>query len=257
MVTACRKIFLLSALVVALSLAVMPGLAAAASFTFGGDNKFKVKSKGNLDPWLAEVTGSSAGGGDAVVGQYGGLYNFNLWQAIGTDQVAVGDTFEIDYDISDQKNVLNPNFYVTSEFFKKQGPSKKNLPNSFDLSASLNLTTVSFTAPHEITLRGYLSNVYINQATGSAILSDMAGAGNLDFLMTITASDKTSGEFIPILQSKKGSTWAGFTATISGGGSGAVPEPGTMLLLGSSLAGLAGWRLRLNLRRKRREADGD
>lgn len=251
--TAMKRIFYLAALLVALSLVVMPGLAGAASFTFGGDNLFKVKSKGNIDPWLAEVNGSSAGGGDAVVGQYGGLYNFNLWQAIGTSKVSVGDTFEIDYAISDQKRVLNPNFYVTSDFFRKQGPDKSHLPNSFDLSASLNLTSVSFTAPYEIVLRGYLSDVFIDQTTGSAVLSDMAGTGNLEFLMTIRASDKTSGDFISVLQSKKGSTWASFTTTITGGGSGAVPEPGTMLLLGSGLAGLAGWRTRRTRRTRRRK----
>lgn len=229
---------------------VLSAPAAASSFTFGGDNYMKIKSRGNLDPWLSPVTGTSAGGGDALMNMYVGIFNFNLFDVIGTSSPSVGDTFSgLDYGIDQQRGVLSPNVYVTSDYFRRQGPDKRHLPNSFDLSANLNLTSITFDDTYQITLRGYLSDVFINNATASAVLTDMAGAGDLDFMMTLYRTDKTSGEFIPVLQSKHGSTWAGLGGTISGAG-GAVPEPGTLLLLASGLAGAAGWRLRLRLRKR-------
>ena len=79
------------------------------------------------------------------------------------------------------------------------------------------------------------------------------GSDSVDFLLTVSAASKTSGEFLPILQSRHGSTWAATSGMISGGSSpsGAAPEPGTLLLVGSSLGGLAYWRRRRKLRSAR------
>ena len=224
---------------------LLPMAAPASSFTFGGANTFKVKNRGNLAPWQSSVTGTSAGTGDLLMDYYVGLYNFNLFKAIGTRDVAVGDTFTgLNYAISDQKRVLDPNFYVTAKPFRKQGPDRKHIPDSYEMAGSLVLDSVSFDSDYQITLKGYLTDLSFNQATGSAVLQDLRNYDTVDFLLTVSASDKTSGKFIPVLQSKKGSTWAAASGVISGGGGGAVPEPGTLVLLASSLGGLAAWRRR-------------
>jgi len=223
----------------------LPLTASAASFTFGGDNTFKVKSKGNLDPFQAGVTGTSDGSGDLLNQYYVGLYNFNVFDAIGTSKVSVGDSFsDLDYAISSQKSVKDPNFYVTSEYFRKQGPDKTHIPDSYEMAGSLVLTSVSFDSDYQITLKGYLTDLSFNQSTGSAILQDLKGSDTVDFLLTVSYSSKTSGQFIPVLQSKSGSTWAAMSGTISGTPAGGAPEPGTLLLLASSLGGLAVWRCR-------------
>ena len=233
-----------SAALLALSL-LLPGAASAASFTFGGDNTFKVQSKGKVDPYQAGVTGTSAGTGDLLMDYYVGLYNFNLFDAIGTSDVSVGDSFTgLDYAISEQKGVNDPNFYITSDYFRKQGPDKKHVPDSYEMAGSLVLTSVSFDSDYQITLKGYLSDLSFNDTTGSAILQDLKGSDTVDFLLTVSYTDKTSHEFIPVLQSKNLSTWAKMSGSISGGGSGAVPEPGTLILVASSLGGLAAWRRR-------------
>ncbi len=240
-----RKSRLLMA-VLLVALLLLPSAAMAASFTFGGDNTFKVKSKGNVDPYQAGVTGTSSGGGDLLNQYYVGLYNFNLFDAIGTSDVSVGDSFsDLDYAISDQRSVLDPNFYVTSDYFRKQGPAKKHVPDAYEMAGSLVLTSVSFDSEYQITLKGYLTDLSFNDATGSAILQDLKGSDTVDFLLTVSYSSKTSGEFIPVLQSKSGSTWAAMSGSISGSTpSGAAPEPGTLLLVASSLGGLAAWRRR-------------
>ena len=237
-----RALGLALAALVAMAL-LLPMAAPAASFTFGGDNTFKVKSKGTVDPWQSGVTGTSAGTGDMLMDYYVGLYNFNLFDAIGTRDVSVGDSFTgLDYAISGQKGVLDPNFYVTADYFRKQGPGKKHIPDSYEMAGSLVLDSVTFDSDYQITLKGYLTDLSFNQSTGSAVLQDLRGSDTVDFLLTVSASDKTSGKFIPVLQSKKGSTWAATSGVISGGG--AVPEPGTLLLLALSLGSLAAWRRR-------------
>jgi len=225
---------------------LLPLGASAASFTFGGDNTFKVQSRGKVDPYQAGVTGTSAGGGDLLNKYYVGLYNFNLFDAIGTDDVSVGDSFsDLDYAISQQRSVKDPNFYVTSEYFRKQGPDKRHIPDSYEMAGSLVLTSVSFDSDYQITLRGYLTDLSFNDTTGSAILQDLKGSETVDFLLSVSYSSKTSGEFIPVLQSKHGSTWAAMSGTISGNTPvGGAPEPGTLLLVASSLGGLAAWRRR-------------
>ena len=82
----------LLAVLLGLSLA-LPTAAEAAAFTFGGDNSFKIQSGGKVDPWQVGVTGTSAGTGDMLMDYYVGLYNFNLFDAIGTSDVEVGDSF--------------------------------------------------------------------------------------------------------------------------------------------------------------------
>lgn len=229
-----------------------PAAAVASSFTFGGDNYFKVQSQGKVDPYLAPVTGTSAGSGDLLLNYYVGLFNFNLFKAIGTDNPTVGQTYDdLNYSISDQRGVLDPNLYVTSDYFKKQGPSKNALPDTWDMAGSLVITSVSFDNDYQITLNGYLSDLAFNESTGSAVLQDLRGSDSVDFLLTVSASDKTSGKFIPVLSSKRGSTWAALSGTISSGGSpgAAAPEPATLLLVAGPLAGLAAWR-----RRRRKKA---
>ncbi|MCF8034041.1 MAG: PEP-CTERM sorting domain-containing protein [Desulfarculaceae bacterium] len=235
---------LLAALLVALVLA--PLGASASSFTFGGDNSFKVQSKGKVNPYQSGVTGSSSGTGDLVTDYYVGLYGFNLFDAIGTSDVSVGDSFAgLNYSISDQRSVKDPNFYVTSDYFRKQGPDKRHIPDSYEMAGSLVLDSVTFDSPYEITLKGYLTDLSFNDSTGSAILQDLRGSETVDFLLTVSYASKTSGEFIPVLQSKHKSTWASMSGSISGGGSpAAAPEPGTLLLVASSLGGLAAWRRR-------------
>ncbi|MCB2227162.1 MAG: PEP-CTERM sorting domain-containing protein [Desulfarculaceae bacterium] len=234
------------ALAVLLAIALLgPAAASASSFTFGGDNNFKVQSRGKVDPYQAGVTGTSAGTGDMLMDYYVGLYNFKLFDAIGTSDVSVGDSFTgLDYAISSQRGVNDPNFYITSDYFRKQGPDKKHIPDSYEMAGSLVLTSVSFDSDYQITLKGYLSDLSFNDSTGSAILQDLRGSDTVDFLLTVSYSDKTSHEFIPVLQSKNLSTWAKMSGSISGGGSAAAPEPGTLLLVVSSLGGLAAWRRR-------------
>lgn len=234
-------------------LLLAPVSAAASSFTFGGDNYFKLQSKGKVDPYLAPVTGTSAGSGDLLMNYYVGLFNFNLFDAIGTSNPLVGQTFDnLNYSISDQKGVLNPNFYVTSDYFRKQGPDKNHLPDSWDMAGSLVITSVSFDNDYQITLNGYLNNLAFNDSTGSAILQDLKGSDTVGFLLTVSASDKTSGKFIPVLSSRNDSTWAAMSGTISGGGTpvAGAPEPATLLLVAGPMAGLAAWRKRRRRRKK-------
>ena len=118
-------------------LLLIPVAAAASSFTFGGDNYFKVQSKGKVDPYQAPVTGTSLGSGDLLMNYYVGLFNFNLYDAIGTKNPIVGQTFDgLDYSISDQRGVLDTNFYVTSDYFRKQGPDKRHVPDSWEMAGS-------------------------------------------------------------------------------------------------------------------------
>ena len=240
-----RAIRPLLAALLAFMVLAPPG-AAASSFTFGGDNTFKVQSKGKIDPRQAGVTGTSAGTGDLLMDYYVGLYNFNLFKAIGTSDVSVGDSFtDLNYAISDQRAVDDTNFYVTSDYFRKQGPDKKHVPDSYEMAGSLVLTSVTFDSDYQITLTGHLTDLSFNNTTGSAILQDLKSSESVDFLLTVSYSSKTSGEFIPVLQSRDKSTWAAMSGAISGGSSpSATPEPGTLLLVASSLGGLAVWRRR-------------
>ena len=82
----------LAALLAAVLL-LLPMSASATSFTFGGDNTFSIQKKGVVDPYQSGVTGTSAGTGDLLMDYYVGLYNFNLFDAIGTSDVVVGDSF--------------------------------------------------------------------------------------------------------------------------------------------------------------------
>jgi len=250
------RFFALARLVAPLLLALVllaPMGAAASSFTFGGENYLKLQSGGKIDPYLAPVTGTSAGSGDLLTDYYVGLFNFNLYDAIGTNNPSVGQTYDgFDYSISDQKGVLDPNFYVTSDYFRKQGPDKTHLPDSYEMAGSLHITSVSFDNDYQITLKGYLGDLAFNDSTGSAVLQDLRGSDTVDFLLNVGRSDKTSGKFIPVLSSRNSSTWTAISGTISGGGGpvAGAPEPATLLLVAGPLAGLAAWRRRRNLRLK-------
>ncbi len=234
----------------ALGLLLLTPLAAqASSFTFGGENYLKLQSGGKVDPYLAPVTDTSAGTGDLLMDYYVGLFNFNLYQAIGTSKPVLGLTYGgLDYSISQQSGVLDPNFYVTSDYFRKQGPDKTHLPDSYEMAGNLVITSVTFDNAYQITLQGYFTDLSFNASTGSAILQDLQDSKSVDFLLTVSASDKTTGQFIPVLSSKNSSTWTAISGTISGtgggGGGAAAPEPATALLVAGPRAGLAAWRKR-------------
>lgn len=222
--------------------------AEAGTIEFGGNNRIKVQSEGHLDPYMSGVTGSSASRSDALWGMAIGLDRFNVFDAIGVDRVSVGDSFSgFDYTFGGDYN-----FWVTDGSVNWSKPARNQEPSEqdFQFGGKFHLTSVSFDSDYHITLGGYLSDLAINDLTQSALLKDLAQYSRLDFTLNVTSSSKTSRSFVSTLNSSSKSTWAGLSGEISGSGPVGTPEPGTLLLLASSL-GAGAWfgRGRLRFRR--------
>ncbi|MFH1033847.1 MAG: PEP-CTERM sorting domain-containing protein [Pseudomonadota bacterium] len=174
----------------------------------------------------------------SLASEFWGANDIKVFEAIGLSSVQAGQTY----------SVLNN--YGVSMWFDASG-----LPNilsgdqtatgytSWDFFATMQLTSISFSADgNTMSIGGYLTNM-LNNLTGSAVLSDLAASNSPSFILAISANSRTT-DMITALNSSALSSWADLGGSV-GMSITATPEPGSMVLFGSA-AGLMGW-----LRRRR------
>jgi hypothetical protein len=231
---------LLTKLVLLLGVLLLPPAALASTIEFGATDPGKgqpvgvhLQSQGRVNFDWVPVTGP-----DSLTSEFWGANDIKVFEAIGQSYVEAGHNYSVAnnygvsmwFDGSNLPNILSgdqsPTGYATWDFF-----------------ATMQLTSISFSADgNTMSIGGYLNNM-LNNLTGSAVLNDLATSNSPSFILTVTANSRTSG-MIAALNSSALSSWADLDGTV-GLSVSSVPEPGSMLLFGSA-AGLLGW-----LRRRR------
>jgi len=247
-----RKYFWIVAVAVAVAvlLAGHPSAALASSFEFGGNNRIKVQSEGQLDPYYSNVTNSSGSPSDAINNLKVGFERLDLFDALDVSWVQVGQVYSgFDYTFGNDID-----FWLYGGSVNWNSPARNQEPANFDFGGRIHLTSVSFTSNWEINLGGYLSDISLGQYTTSAVLQDLAAADLVEFSLSITLGSKTStgyGSFVNVLNSGSKSTWASLSGSLTGSSTPVpgVPEPATGLLLASSL-GVGAWLRRRQTRAK-------
>lgn len=215
--------------------------ALASSFEFGGNNRIKVQSEGQLDPYYSNVTGSSGSPSDPVNNLKVGFERFSLFDALGLSDVAVGQTYSgFDYTFGNDVD-----FWLYGGSVNWSSPARNQEPTNFDFGGRIHLTSVSFTSNWEINLGGYLSDISLGQYTTSAVLQDLADSDRVELSLTVSLGSKTNtgyGSFVNVLESSSKSSWASLSGSLTGTSTPlpGVPEPATGLLLASSL-GVGAW----------------
>ena len=259
---AARKHYLVAtALAVVLALGALPGLAGAAWFEFGSNEKFitKVQSEGKLDLWWVPITNTSGGMSDPLVGMSVGIFPFHLadyTNAYDNYDLAAGDIYGLpngpvatgdlytgfDWDIGNEYSTYTgPNFFITGDTSDKQGPSVNSIPSYWEIGGGFHLTSVNYVNDRRVDVMGYVGDIFANPGSTSAVAAEILAAGQLNLAFSLVGvEDLGTGEIVWTLNDSTASTWAGISGTGDGGGGGETPEPATMTLLASAL-GVGAW----------------
>lgn len=234
-----KKMKLVGLVVLVLCLAALPTLAAADSFTFGaaGDRKdVHTWGDGRFGQWQWAPITASDPTPDPITSLFVGLDEWNILAAIGESSIAVGEYTGLSEIVA--------MWVVTGD--NALGKPYEDTPSVTEMSAFMTITSIDMESTASMTVKGSLSVVSLANTLGSSVLASLGAAESIDIWFNISESGRSDASLLESINNGSLSAFnliGGFAQT-GGSPTPEVPEPGSMLLLGSGLAALVGWRRR-------------
>ena len=225
-----------------LALLVLPVVCAAASFEYGYSTGSwgtgKLTGKGMLKfRWTPVMATSNLQ--DPLIGAYASFSRFDLYDALGDKKFDYGQTYKT---IDSQPFTYGDEFVVTPDKPKNAWKVRDTDIQNAVFTGELNLSSIGFDNTGTVmTLTGYITNIGINNTIGSETLKQFQQGSQADFSLVISSPSK---DLVAMLNKGKGNAAFHVNSGIVSGGGVAAPEPGTLALAGSALAGLVAWQRR-------------